>query len=361
MDAVGQLAGGVAHDFNNMLGAIMSASELLKLESLSPSALESVNTILSAATQAASLTRQLLQFSRKDHSHRVPADLHAVLDDALTILQRTLDRRITLVVERNARHSRLLADSAQLSNAFINLALNARDAMPDGGTLTFRTSDDQPGLMRLDVIDTGIGMAPEVMAHIFDPFFTTKERGRGTGLGLATVDSAVRGHDGDITVRSEVGEGTIFQLRFPVLSAEPAAAPAQSPHAAPAGGQELVLLVDDEDLVRRSMARLLSRLGYRVLEAADGAKGLEALATAKEKPALVVLDLMMPGLSAKDTFFAMRQVLPELPVVFCSGYAPEDLLAVLLAQPKTGRLHKPFTTDALEAEFKALLRPGATG
>ncbi|MBL8912586.1 MAG: PAS domain-containing protein [Archangium sp.] len=355
MDAVGQLAGGVAHDFNNMLGAIMSASELLKFEVLAPSAQESVNTILSAATQAASLTRQLLQFSRKDHSHRVPADLHSVLDDALHILQRTLDRRITLVVERNARHSKLLADAAQLSNAFINLALNARDAMPDGGTLTFRTTDDQPGLMRLDVADTGIGMAPEVMAHIFDPFFTTKERGRGTGLGLATVDSAVRGHDGDITVRSEIGEGTTFQLRFPVLADEEASTPAQAPLFAPEGGQELILVVDDEDLVRRSLSRLLARLGYRVLEAPDGAKALEVLAMANPKPALVVLDLMMPGLSAKETFFAMRQILPELPVLFCSGYAPEDLLAILLAQPKTGRLHKPFSTDALEKEFKALL------
>ncbi|MFT3712166.1 MAG: PAS domain-containing protein [Archangium sp.] len=360
MDAVGQLAGGVAHDFNNMLGAIMAASELLKLEPLSASGQESVGTILSAASQAASLTRQLLQFSRKDHSHRVPTDLHFVLDDALTILQRTLDRRITLVVERNAKHSRLLADSAQLSNAFINLALNARDAMPDGGTLTFRTSDDQPGLVRLDVIDTGMGMAPEVMAHIFDPFFTTKERGRGTGLGLATVDSAVRGHDGDITVHSEVGEGTRFQLRFPVVAGDAPSVESSAAQAAPGGGHELILVIDDEDLVRRSMGRLLERLGYRVMEASDGAKALELLATAKEKPALVVLDLMMPGLSARDTFFAIRQILPEQPVVFCSGFAPEDLLATLLAQPLTGRLNKPFTADALEAEFKLLLRPDAT-
>jgi PAS domain S-box-containing protein len=360
MDAVGQLAGGVAHDFNNMLGAIMAASELLRLEPLTATGQEAVGTILSAASQAASLTRQLLQFSRKDHSHRVPTDLHLVLDDALTILQRTLDRRITLVVERNAKQSRLLADSAQLSNAIINLALNARDAMPDGGTLTFRTADDQPGLVRLDVVDTGMGMAPEVMAHIFDPFFTTKERGRGTGLGLATVDSAVRGHDGDITVRSEVGEGTTFQLRFPVLAEDAPSAPKRAEHATPGGGHELILVVDDEDLVRRSMGRLLERLGYRVLQAADGAKGLEVLATAKEKPSLVVLDLMMPGLSAKDTFFAMRQILPELPVVFCSGFAPEELLAMLLAQPRTGRLNKPFSSDALEAEFKVLLRRDAT-
>ncbi len=355
MDAVGQLAGGVAHDFNNMLGAIVSAAELLRFENLNASATDSLNTIFTASTQAAGLTRQLLLFSRKERSRRVPTDLHAVLADALTILQRTLDRRITLVVEQAATRSGLLADHAQLSNALINLALNARDAMPDGGTLTFRTADDGPSVIRLEVSDTGIGMAPEVLAHIFDPFFTTKERGRGTGLGLATVDSAVRGHEGDITVRSEVGEGTTFQLRFPVLPGDAREVSEVAPARAPAKDNRLLLIVDDEELVRRSMRRLLERLGYRVLDASDGAQALETLASAVEKPVLVILDLMMPGLSAVETFRALRQILPELPVLFCSGYAPEQILASIQSEPHTARLAKPFSTQELQAAVRGLL------
>ncbi len=355
MDAVGQLAGGVAHDFNNMLGAIVSGAELLRFEALTPGANDALNTVLTAATQAAGLTRQLLLFSRKERSRRVPSDLHTVLADALTILQRTLDRRITLVVEQTATRSRLLADTPQLSNALINLALNARDAMPDGGTLTFRTLDDGPAIVRLEVVDTGMGMAPEVLSHIFDPFFTTKDRGRGTGLGLATVDSAVRAHEGDINVRSEVGEGTTFCLRFPVLPGD--AEPATARDALPIGTQrrELLLVVDDEELVRRSLGRLLEKLGYRVLEAQDGAQALVVLASAEEKPVLVILDLMMPGLTAVETFRAAREILPGLPVLFCSGYAPEQLLASIQSEPRTGRLAKPFSTQELLGAVRGLL------
>ena len=216
LDAVGQLAGGVAHDFNNMLGAIVAAAELLRLSPLTADGADAVSTILAASTQAAGLTRQLLLFSRKETARRAPVDLHEVLADALTILQRTLGRGITLVVERKATNSQLLADASQLSNAIINLALNARDAMPDGGTLTFRTVDDAPNFIRLEVEDTGVGMAPGVLAHIFDPFFTTKDRGRGTGLGLATVDAAMRDHEGEILVRSTPGRGSVFQLRLPL-------------------------------------------------------------------------------------------------------------------------------------------------
>ncbi|MFZ5439760.1 MAG: PAS domain-containing hybrid sensor histidine kinase/response regulator [Myxococcota bacterium] len=356
MDAVGQLAGGVAHDFNNMLGAITAAAELLRFEPLSPSANDALNTILTASTQAAGLTRQLLAFSRKERSRRVPTDLHAVLADALIILQRTLDRRITVVVELGASRSRMLADSAQLSNAIINLALNARDAMPDGGTLTFRTVDDGPSIVRLEVRDTGVGMAPEVLTHIFDPFFTTKERGRGTGLGLATVDSAVRAHEGDIAVRSEVGEGTTFELRFPVLKDEEQKEQARA-RLPEARSRELLLVVDDEDLARRSMQRLLEKLGHRVLEAGDGAAALELLANEQEKPALVVLDLVMPGLSAAQTFRAAREILPGLPFLFCSGYAPEPILQSLLSEPRTAKLAKPFNAEELQSALRVLLPP----
>ena len=352
MDAVGQLAGGVAHDFNNMLGAIVSAAELLRLEPLSPTATEMVTTILTAATQAAGLTRQLLLFSRKDAGRRVPVDLHSVLEDALSILQRTLGRRITLVVERMATKTRLLADSGQLANAIINLAINARDAMPDGGTLTFRTSNDDPDHLKLEVIDTGVGMPPEVLSHIFDPFFTTKDRGRGTGLGLTTVDSAVRSHDGEISVRSTPGRGTVFLLRFPLVKGE---VESEAPPARVSSkGGELVVVVDDEALVRDTMSRLLRHLGYRVLEAKNGTEALAALGTA-DKPALMILDLMMPGISALDTFRAARAMIPGLPVLFCSGFAPEALVASVKSEPRTARLDKPFSSLELQEAVRSLL------
>ncbi len=355
MDAVGQLAGGVAHDFNNMLGAITAAAELLRFE---VGANDALDTILSASAQAAALVRQLLQFGRKEPSRRVAIDLHAVLDESMSILRRTLDRRISVVVEKHATRTRLLGDASQLTNAFINLALNARDAMPKGGTLRFRTLDEAEGLLRLEVSDTGAGISAEVLNRIFDPFFTTKARGRGTGLGLASVDAAVRGHDGNVTVRSEVGVGTTFELRLPVRPDLPA--PHPRPRDATSAGatksNALVLLIDDEDLVRRSMQRLLNHLGFRTLDARDGASGLERFTTAEEKPAAVVLDLILPGLSARDTFVALRKLSPELPVLFCSGYAPDGLVDDLLAQPRTNLLSKPYSTDALERALEALLR-----
>ena len=354
MDAVGQLAGGVAHDFNNMLGAIVSAAELLRLESLSTTTADLVTTILTAATQAAGLTRQLLLFSRKDSARRVPSDLHAVLADALSILQRTLGRQITLVVDRSATKTRMLADSGQLANAIINLAINARDAMPEGGTLTFRTSDDDDEHVRLEVLDTGVGMTPEVLSHIFDPFFTTKDRGRGTGLGLTTVDSAVRAHDGEISVRSTPGRGSVFVMRFPLLKGE---VETEAPHATVTSkGGELVLVVDDEALVRDTMSRLLQHLGYRVLEARNGTEAISAIGTSPERPALMILDLMMPGISALETFRAARALIPELPVLFCSGFAPESLVASVKSAPRTARLDKPFSSHDLQAAVRSLLQ-----
>ena len=356
MDAVGQLAGGVAHDFNNMLGAIVAAAELLQMEALPDSAQEALNTIFTASTQAAGLTRQLLLFSRKESSRRVPVDLHDVLSDALTILQRTLGRRIVLVVERKATRSKLLADGPQLSTAIMNLAINARDAMPDGGTLTFRTVDDGPARIRLEVADTGVGMEPELLSHIFDPFFTTKERGRGTGLGLATVDAAVRAHEGEITVRSQPGAGSVFELRFPLLTSEEVEVPGLAIAPKFAHASELLMIVDDELLVRQSLRQLLERLGYRVMDANSGADALSKLADAPEKPALMILDLLMPGPSAVETFHEARKLVPGLPVLFCSGYAPGPMLASIEKEPDTARLAKPFSSHALQTALRALLQ-----
>ncbi len=356
LDAVGQLAAGVAHDFNNMLGAIVAAAEALTLDHLGPGSTESVDTILSAATQAASLTRQLLLFSRKERPRREPADLHAIVTEATTMLQRTLERRVVVDTRLEARHTQLSADASQLTNALVNLALNARDAMPAGGRLTFRTSNEGPGHVRLDVIDTGVGIAPEVLPHLFEPFFTTKERGRGTGLGLAAVFTAVKDHGGTISVRSTVGAGATFTLTLP-LAEETAGVAPPVPAQATAWPGQTVLLVDDEDLVRRSMRRLLNRVGFTVLEANEGTRGLERFFATSPRPALVVLDVMMPGMSALEVLKRLREDTPALPVVFCSGYAPDAVLQALGAEPLAARLSKPFTMDQLREVIESVLPP----
>ncbi len=354
MDAVGQLAAGVAHDFNNMLGAIVAAAEAVKLDPLTQGGTEAVETILSAAEQAASLTRQLLRFSRKERTRRVPADLHVVVTDVLGMLQRTIERRITIELQLRATHTRLLADVPRLSSALVNLAVNARDAMPNGGTLRFRTEDEGPGRVRLEVIDTGTGIAPEVMPHLFEPFFTTKERGRGTGLGLASVFTTVREHDGQISVRSELKRGTTFTLVLPTDEAAVAAAPDAPPSAISYLGRS-VLLVDDEDLVRRSLRRLLRNLGFTVLEASDGPGALAFFEPPANAPSLVILDLMMGGQAPLEVFHAIRAKAPGLPVLVCSGYAPEPVLHELSAQPRVLRLMKPFSLDDLRRGLAQLL------
>jgi CheY-like chemotaxis protein len=349
----------------------MSASELLKLESLSPSALESVNTILSAATQAASLTRQLLQFSRKDHSHRVPADLHAVLDDALTILQRTLDRRITLVVERNARHSRLLADSAQLSNAFINLALNARDAMPDGGRLSIsaRLADGRPSSNETSskskeryvvcrVSDTGLGMDDETQRHIFEPFFTTKPRGRGTGLGLAMVYWTVRNRGGEIEVTSKPGKGTTFDLYLPATTAGMRVRPTLQVVESMPGTQGTpayrILVCDRDPLVLRTTARILGRHpGVAVETASTRDEITRALEIASNGYDTILIDPSLAGddgaffqtLDRKTTALAGSRVTPSIIVQLAEGDDTSDQIwlargasAVVRGQPSFAEL-----------------------
>jgi two-component system cell cycle sensor histidine kinase/response regulator CckA len=207
-------------------------------------------------------------------------------------------------------------------------------------------------MVRLEVADTGLGMAPEVLSHIFDPFFTTKERGRGTGLGLATVDAAVRAQEGEIEVRSTPGHGTTFLLRLPLLKDE-GSEPLPASESVP--GRELVLIVDDEVLVREPMRRLLEHSGYRVVEAKSGADALGSIEHGTEKPALMILDLVMPGMSAVETFRLARELIPGLPVLFCSGFVPEELLASIQSEPGTARLGKPFSAQELQAALRALL------
>jgi two-component system cell cycle sensor histidine kinase/response regulator CckA len=357
LEALGQLAGGVAHDFNNVLAAISGYADLLHddLAADDPRRRE-VAEILKAADRATSITRQLLAFSR----HQVPAsarlDLVEMVHELSRMLRALLPATIALRVspERGSPPIDVLADRGQLEQVVTNLAVNARDAMPDGGTLSVEvrpgTAPEAAHSVVLEVRDTGIGMSPDVQAHVFEPFFTTKEPGRGTGLGLATVYGIVRQHGGSIEITSAVGEGTAVVVRLPL--AEPGAAPVvegaervESDH----GGR--VLVVEDETQVRDVTARFLQRAGYDVLAVSDARTALGLLTSAGPFD-LVLTDSAMPGMRGEDLAAEIARVHPGLPVILMSGYTDPARPA---SSPLAAFIQKPFTVPTLLAAVRRVL------
>jgi PAS domain S-box-containing protein len=370
MDAVGRLAGGVAHDFNNMLSAILASSSVLeqRLAAADADVREAVDTIVKASQQAAGLTRQLLAFSRQTPLRRGATPIDDVVRDAVEILGRTIDRRIS--IEHLAAPTPLVVDVdvSMLKNVFINLGINARDAMPGGGQLKFESREvtlDDVSAAALDaqleagrwvsvaVSDTGVGIPAGQLNRIFEPFFTTKETGKGTGLGLATAYATMREHGGALTVESREGRGTCFTLWLPPAR-RVVVEPELEVRSRPAARRGTLLLVDDERLVRRAASRFLTVLGFTVLEAADGTEAEQVLSRAGRVD-LVMLDLIMPGRSAEETFRALRALQPDLPVLLCSGYSPEEVASRLLALPHVGRLQKPWSQRELDAALAKLL------
>ncbi|NLF17152.1 MAG: response regulator, partial [Lentisphaerae bacterium] len=378
MAAIGRLAGGVAHDFNNLLTPIIGNAELLQ-ESAAPASEEAVlaGQIRAAGTQAAELTRKLLTFARRGPKASAPVDLHHAIRSVLTLLRRSIDRGIELATDLQASCPWTLGDESQVHSALLNLGLNARDAMPQGGRLCVATRDVHiaPGDDRLGddgvtpgdyveirVSDTGTGIPESVRPRIFEPFFTTKEPGKGTGLGLASVYGCVRGHGGSITVASRVGAGTTFTILLPQHPA--AAADATRPREAAAVaalGKAHVLVVDDEAGVRDYTTRVLGRLGYAVTACSDGRA---ALACCRVRPGgydLVVLDLVMPELGGADTFHALRAMDPGLAVLLISGYDRNAGVDALLRDGARGFLSKPFAARELSMAVAACLAAPSTG
>jgi signal transduction histidine kinase/CheY-like chemotaxis protein len=368
LEAVGLLAGGVAHDFNNLLAAILGHSSLLEEEAVRGSpAEESARTISLAAQRAADLTRQLLAFARLGQHRQEAVDLHALVGEATALLGRTLDKAIRIEARLLAPRHHVRGDPGQLQQVIVNLAVNARDAMREGGTLTFETtlerldeadagagSGPAPGAwLLLAVADTGAGIPPQHLGRIFEPFFTTKEEGRGTGLGLATVYGIVKAHGGDVRVQSGVGAGSRFTVYLPVL-AEPAPPPARAEVPAKHGAG-VVLVVDDEELVRSTAGRMLAALGYLPELVAGGQEALAWLEAHPVAPAAVLLDLAMPGMDGATCFRLMRQRLPTLPVVLSSGFAKNVRAQQLLDQGACGFLHKPYRTVELSEAMAAAL------
>ena len=372
MQAVGQLAGGVAHDFNNLLTVIIGNCEfLLMRHPAGDPSFKEINEVHQNALRAASLVSQLLAFSRKQTMQPKTLALGDVIGELAQMLRRLVGEGIALKVEKDNDLWPVHADEAQLGNAIINLVVNARDAMPQGGTVTIKTSNEHVSAasalgtaimpagdyVAIEVADTGIGMSKEIQSKIFDPFFTTKPVGQGTGLGLATVYGIVKQSGGFITVDSEVGMGTAFKIYLPRQRVDAGAAVEVAAQPAPRDvtGQDTILLVEDEEAVRSFAARALRMRGYHVLEAGNGEEALEIVKANENEIHLLITDVVMPNMDGPTMVRHVKELKPDLAVIFMSGYAEEAFRRSEQSSEDIHFLPKPFGLKQLAAKVKDVL------
>jgi PAS domain S-box-containing protein len=375
LESIGQLAGGVAHDFNNILASITLNLNLMQgSPSLDGECREAILELLRDADRATKLIQQLLMFSGRSVLEVQVLDLNEVLGHLVKMLMRLIGEHINLRLVGEDALPAVEADRGMVEQVVMNLALNARDAMPQGGTLVIRISTaDRSGeraegqseafqgpYVRISVQDSGCGMTPATLKRIFEPFFTTKSRGRGTGLGLATVHGIVAQHKGWIEVQSEVDVGTTFDVYLPA-SARPLPARATALDRRPARGQETILLVEDEAAVRRSLLKGLRSMGYTVLEASNGREALKLWGEAQQRIDLLLTDMIMPGgLSGLDVANRLRRDQPELRVIIASGYNAELIQLASTGAKAVSYLQKPFTLDVLACTLRKCLDPASS-
>jgi signal transduction histidine kinase/CheY-like chemotaxis protein len=354
MEVVGQLAGGIAHDFNNMLAGILGAAELIKQRmSVEDKNMKMVNLIVNAASRSADLTRDLLAFSRKGVKENSPVNINEIISSVISILERSIDKKVSVLTKSEAENPVVMGDASLLQNALLNLGVNARDAMPEGGSISYGTSivvlnaaDCQihqnlltPGpYLLITVSDTGVGIPKEIIGHIFEPFFTTKDQGKGTGLGLAAVYGTVRDHKGSIVVYSEPEHGTVFTIYLPVCGLRSRDSD-QSKELV--RGDCGILLVDDEYILRTTGCDLLEELGYTVYLAENGVQALELYTKHRDSISLVLLDIVMPKLNGKETFLQLKTIHPDVRVLFCSGFHQEGTASELRQLGAQGFIQKP--------------------
>jgi PAS domain S-box-containing protein len=364
LESLGQLAGGIAHDFNNMLAGIMGAAELLERQTELPERPRKLlHIIQNTCERAAGLTRKLLSFARKGQPQRQPLDLHQVVQDTLGMLEASLDKRIDLRTALVAERSGIIGDPADLQNALLNLAFNARDAMPEGGELSFSTrlceihEEDEAALvaplapgsyLELSVSDTGSGIPPAVLPRIFEPFFTTKMVGKGTGLGLAAVYGTMLDHGGSLRVDSREDEGTTFRLYLPIAGDGSAVTRAVQVAKQRDDQRGVVLLVDDEELVRSVAIAFLEELGWDVIEAGDGQQALDLYQEHRQRIDVVILDMEMPGRRGIDLLREMKQMNRGVIAILCSGYVRDGSVDQLIAEGFRAQLSKPYRMMDLE-------------
>jgi CheY-like chemotaxis protein/two-component sensor histidine kinase len=358
MEAVGQLTGGLAHDFNNLLTVVVGNLDMIRSRVAEPRIARLTENAFKAAERGSKLTAQLLAFSRTQKLATESVDLNRLIEGAYELLNQSIGANVTIATNLDPGAPFVIADRNQLEVSLLNLAINARDALPEGGTLTITTACDEADDRRvvLSVTDTGTGMPQEVIARAFDPFFTTKPPGKGTGLGLSQVYGLVRQMGGDVEIKSEVGKGTSIRLLLLRASATTdtlahSAGPAESGHA------ERILVVDDDHDVRGLMTSFLSEIGYAIHEAPDGKAALAMQKTVN--PQLMIIDFSMPGTNGAEVVKAARIVQPGLPILFVSGHA--DSAALESAMGSAPFLRKPFLPAELAAAVRAALDRGQAG
>jgi PAS domain S-box-containing protein len=368
MEALGQLAGGVAHDFNNLLTVIAGHTEMLMSERGDKPTRYDLEQIRQASDRAASMTRQLLAFSRQSVLEPKVINLNTVVSQMETMLRRSIGEDIELVVRAAPDVHHVRADPDQLGRALLNMAINARDAMPEGGRLIIETCNVElpnetvsgtadAGATRyvlLSMSDTGCGMTPETRSHLFEPFYTTKGQGKGTGLGLAVVDGIVKQSGGRIDVFSEPGTGTTFTVYLPATDDRDAGG-TEPAERRPARGTETVLLVEDEPAVREMTQAALQKHGYTVLPAASGAEALQIAHANRGLINVVVTDVVMPGMSGPQLVERLRSDQPQLAALFMSGYTSDAVLRHGIEKGEADFLQKPFSTSALAAKLRQVL------
>ncbi len=360
MESLGVLAGGVAHDMNNVLAAILGlASAFVEIQPAGTPAHGAFDTIFKAAKRGGVLVKSLLAFARQTLPTEQELDLNQVLQDDMRILEHTTLARINLELDLADDLHLILGDASALTHAFMNLCVNAVDAMPEHGTLTLRTRNADPDWVEVLVEDNGHGMPPDVLAKAVDPFFTTKGVGKGTGLGLSMVYTTVRAHHGQLNIKSEMGRGTTVTMRFPARGSQgvphpdAGAAPLAKGEAVPipvysAKDALTVLVVDDDEMIRASMQTILDHLGHTIILARSGEEALAKL-EAKFTPDVVILDMNMPGLGGFKTLPRLRTLLPKVPIILATGRVDQTAVDLAGAYTDVTLLPKPFTMDELKA------------
>ncbi len=370
MDAIGQLAGGVAHDFNNMLAGIMGAAQLLQIpeRNLNKKSLELVEMILKATKRANDLTTKLLAFGRKGKVTSTSINVHKIIDDTIAIFSRTIDKKIKISVATNAKNSIVIGDDSALQNSLLNLGINASHAMENGGELKIETRniflnenycetssfDITPNeYIEIEIRDTGEGISPENLQKIFDPFFTTKKQGKGTGLGLASVYGTVQDHHGAITVYSELGTGTSFHLLIPCSQTE-IKMEREDDNVLSGNGQ--ILLVDDEELLRLTGKYTLENMGYKVLLAENGLEAVEVFRDNFSQIDLVIMDMIMPEMNGSEAFYKMKEIDSKCKVIISSGFTKDENLGELKKAGLSGFIQKPFRDYELSQLIAEILK-----
>ncbi len=365
MESIGKLAGGVAHDFNNLLTGIMGYANLLKIE-LPPGSThhEAVGVIEKAAERASDLTRQLLGFARQGKIMNIPVNLNSIIRDINELMIRTLNKNIVIRLELGESELWVQGDPGQLQQVVLNLVVNAKDAMPDGGILTFHLQkteiDSQfclshPGIkpgtyVELSVSDTGSGIPLSIQNRVFEPYFTTKKEGEGTGMGLAMSYGIIKNHMGGIYLTSELGKGSIFQIYLPFYKEQDKSFPETQPETKIPRGEGFILLVDDESIIRELSSTLLQQLGYQVKAVSNGQEAIDYYQQHSKEIDLVVLDMIMPGMNGPETYALMKDINPRVKVMISSGYGRDGKVQELMKNGVVGFVQKPFRIQELASE-----------